>query len=83
MHIDQSLLRQRASRSLTRLVPSRHAQSMTEVPGGTVGCDVCGVLVAGDQVSLHNEWHRTEDERFEGLAQTLRELVETVRNRPS
>jgi hypothetical protein len=27
-------------------------------------------------------WHRTEDERFEGLAQTLRELVETVRTVP-
>jgi hypothetical protein len=54
---------------------------MTEVPGGSAGCDVCGVLIAADQVSLHNEWHRTEDERFEGLAQTLRELVETVRER--
>jgi hypothetical protein len=51
---------------------------MTEDPGGTVGCDVCGVMVAADKVSLHNEWHRTEDERLEGLAQTLRELVETV-----
>jgi hypothetical protein len=56
---------------------------MTEVPGGTGGCDVCGVLVAADRVSLHNEWHRTEDERLEGLAQTLRELVETVRDRRS
>jgi hypothetical protein len=56
---------------------------MTEVPGGTVGCDVCGVLVAADKVSLHNEWHRTEDERLEGLAQTLRELVVMVRDRRS
>jgi hypothetical protein len=54
---------------------------MTEVPGGTVGCDVCGVVVAADKVPLHNEWHRTEDERLEGLAQTARELVETVRDR--
>jgi hypothetical protein len=54
---------------------------MTEDPGGTVGCDVCGVMVAADKVSLHNEWHRTEDERLEGLAQTLRELVETVQGR--
>jgi hypothetical protein len=59
----------------------RNAQSMTEDPGGTVGCDVCGVMVAADKVSLHNEWHRTEDERLEGLAQTLRELVETVQGR--
>lgn len=56
---------------------------MTEVPGGTVGCDVCGVLIVDDKESLHNEWHRAEDERLEGLAQTLRELVETVRDRPS
>jgi len=54
---------------------------MTEDPGGTAGCDVCGVMVAADKVSLHNEWHRTEDERLEGLAQTLRELVETVQGR--
>jgi len=56
---------------------------MTEVPGGTVGCDVCGVDVAADKASQHNEWHRAEDERLEGLAQTLRELVETVRDRRS
>jgi hypothetical protein len=30
---------------------------MTEVPGAAAGCDVCGVLVAADRVSLHNEWH--------------------------
>jgi hypothetical protein len=56
---------------------------MTEVPGGSTGCDVCGVLLVADKVSWHNEWHRTENERFEGLAQTLRELVETVRGRPA
>ena len=54
---------------------------MTEVPGGTVGCDVCGVVVAADKVLLHNEWHRIEDEQLEGIAQTVRELVETVRDR--
>jgi hypothetical protein len=54
---------------------------MTEDPGGSAGCDVCGVVVAADKVSLHNEWHRTEDERLEGLAQTIRELVDTVENR--
>jgi hypothetical protein len=52
---------------------------MTEAPGGTVGCDVCGVMVVEDRVALHNEWHRTEEERLEGLPQTLRELVERVR----
>lgn len=54
---------------------------MTELPGGTAGCDVCGVLLDADKASLHNKWHRTEAERLEGLAQTLRELVEMVRNR--
>jgi hypothetical protein len=52
-----------------------------ETPGGTAGCDVCGVLIAADKLSLHRAWHRTEAERLEGLAQTLRELVEAVRNR--
>jgi hypothetical protein len=32
-------------------------------------------------VSLHNEWHRTENERLAGLSQTLREVVEMVRVR--
>jgi hypothetical protein len=54
---------------------------MNELPGGTAGCDVCGVLLDADKVSLHNEWHRTETERLEGVVQTLRELVEMVRNR--
>jgi hypothetical protein len=54
---------------------------MNELPGGTAGCDVCGVLLDAAKVSLHNQWHRTEAERLEGLAQTLRELVEMVRDR--
>jgi hypothetical protein len=54
---------------------------MTEVPGGSAGCDVCGVLLDADKVSLHNEWHRTENERLEDLAQTLRELAEMLRGR--
>lgn len=66
---------------LTARAPSGTLVAMTEDPGGTVGCDVCGVLLVADKVSLHNEWHRTENERLEGLAQTLRELVEMVRNR--
>jgi hypothetical protein len=51
---------------------------MTEVPGGTVGCDVCGVLLVAEQAPLHNEWHRIENERLEGLARTLRELFDMV-----
>jgi hypothetical protein len=55
--------------------------AMTEDRGGSTGCDVCGVLLVADKVSLHNEWHRIENERLGGLAQSLRELVETVRGR--
>jgi hypothetical protein len=64
---------------LTAHAPSGTLLAMTEDPGGTVGCDVCGVLLVADKVSLHNEWHRTENERLEGLSQTLREVVEMVR----
>ncbi len=56
----------------------RHAHSMTEIPGGTVGCDVCGVLLVAEQAPLHNEWHRIENERLEGIARTLRELFDMV-----
>jgi hypothetical protein len=48
---------------------------MTELPGGTAGCDVCGVLLDAEKAPLHHAWHQTEDERLEGLAQTLRELL--------
>ena len=54
---------------------------MAELPGGTAGCDVCGVLLEAEKAPLHEAWHRTEDERLEGLAQTLRELFELVRDR--
>jgi hypothetical protein len=54
---------------------------MTDVPGGTVGWDVCGTIVAADKVTLHSEWHRTEEERLEGLERTLRELAERVEDR--
>ena len=64
-------------------VPRRQAQSMTEVPGGTVGCDVCGVILVEDKVSMHNEWHRAEDERLQALAQTERELSDKVADRSS
>ena len=64
-------------------VPRRQAQSMTEVPGGTVGCDVCGVILVEDKVSMHNEWHRAEDERLQALAQTVRELSDKVADRSS
>lgn len=75
--------RQAGCSGVDSAVPRRHAQSMTQVPGGTVGCDVCGVILVEDKVSLHNEWHRTEDERLEALAQTVRELSDKVADRRS
>jgi hypothetical protein len=66
---------------LTRYARDCTRMDMNELPEGTAGRDVCGVLLDAAKVSLHNEWHRAEAERLEGLAQTLRELVEMVRNR--
>jgi hypothetical protein len=54
---------------------------LDERPGGSVGCDVCGVLLDAEKVSVHDAWHRAEEERFEHLAQALRELTNLIRNR--
>jgi hypothetical protein len=72
---------QRRSSAVDSVTDTRHAQNMTDVPGGTVGWDVCGTIVAADKVTLHSEWHRTEEERLEGLERTLRELAERVEDR--
>jgi hypothetical protein len=66
---------------LTGLARGGTLRAMTELPGGTAGCDVCGVLLDAEKAPLHHAWHQTEDERLEGLAQTLRELFEMVRDR--
>jgi hypothetical protein len=54
---------------------------MTETPGGSTSCDVCGVVLDPENVALHLAWHHAEQERLAGLAQTLSEMVETVRGR--
>jgi hypothetical protein len=50
-----------------------------ELPGGSVGCDVCGVLLDAVKVAVHEAWHRAEQERFEGLTRAVRELTDLVR----
>lgn len=66
---------------LTAKCTKRHDERVTETPGGTVGCDVCGIVLDAAKVSVHSAWHRAEDERFARLNQALRELVELVRDR--
>jgi hypothetical protein len=47
---------------------------MTELPGGSTGCDVCGVLLDAALVSTHDAWHRLEQERFDQLMQAITAL---------
>jgi hypothetical protein len=51
-----------------------------ELPGGSTGCDVCGVLLDAEKVAVHDAWHRAEMERSEGLTRAVRELTDLVRN---
>jgi hypothetical protein len=51
------------------------------LPGGTVGCDVCGTLTDAAKVTEHDAWHRAENDRFDRLVQEVRELSELVRDR--
>ena len=50
-----------------------------ERPGGSVGCDVCGVLIDAAKADVHDAWHRVEKERFEDLTRAVRELTDLVR----
>jgi hypothetical protein len=50
-----------------------------ELPGGSTGCDVCGVLLDAAKVPVHDAWHRAEQERSEGLTRAVRELTDLVR----
>jgi hypothetical protein len=54
---------------------------MAEPPGGSVGCDVCGLLLDATKVSEHEAWHSAEDERFDQLLRAVRELAELVGDR--
>jgi hypothetical protein len=49
-----------------------------ELPGGTVGCDVCGVLIDAAKAPAHDAWHPVENERFEDLTRAVRELTDLV-----
>ena len=50
-----------------------------EAPGGTVGCDVCGILLAADKVTAHRAWHRSEEERLDRLTRSVEELLDQLR----
>ena len=58
-----------------------HHERVPERPGGSVGCDVCGIVLDAEKVSAHDAWHRVDEERFERLDQALRELLDLVRDR--
>jgi hypothetical protein len=50
-----------------------------EAPGGSVGCDVCGILLAADKVEAHRTWHDHEEERLDGLTRSVQEVLERLR----
>jgi hypothetical protein len=50
-----------------------------EAPGGSAGCDVCGILLAADKVAVHRAWHREEEERFDRLTRAVQELLDRLR----
>ena len=51
---------------------------MTEAPGGTVGCDVCGILLDVTRASIHDAWHRREEDRLNRLLEMVQELVRVL-----
>ena len=53
-----------------------------EAPGGTVGCDVCGIDLAQEQGGAHRAWHQHQEERLEQLIRAVEELIAELRNAP-
>ena len=55
--------------------------SMTtdQAPGGTVGCDVCGIDLAEDKVEVHRAWHHRGEERLDHLIRAVEELLAELR----
>jgi hypothetical protein len=50
-----------------------------EAPGGTVGCDVCGIDLAQDEVEAHRVWHHDREERLDDLIRAVEELIAELR----
>lgn len=50
-----------------------------EAPGGTVGCDVCGIDLAEDKVEVHRAWHHHREERLDHLIRAVEELLVELR----
>ena len=74
----------------SRLKPSRFDSAgarrcndavIAKLPGGRVGCDVCGLLLDAAKASTHEAWHRTEEERLDRLIRAVGELVDLARGR--
>jgi hypothetical protein len=46
-----------------------------------VGCDVCGIGLAQEQVDAHREWHQHREERLEQLIRPVEKLIVELRAR--
>ena len=70
-------------RALTSIATSRNHEWMSteEAPGGSVGCDVCGILLASNTAPAHRAWHRDEEQKLERLSRLVQELLEEVRGK--
>jgi len=53
-----------------------------EAPGGTVGCDVCGIELEQEQVAAHRAWHQHREDRLEQLIRAVEELIAELRDAP-
>jgi len=51
-----------------------------ETPGGTVGCDVCGLSLAAVKVSAHRAWHKAEEDRLNRLEESLQAIADQLRH---
>jgi hypothetical protein len=51
-----------------------------EVPGGTVGCDVCGIDLAEEKLDSHRVWHQDQDTRLDQLIRAVEELIAELRH---
>ena len=51
-----------------------HDHMSNEAPGGTVGCDVCGLTVDAEKSAAHRAWHRREEDRLSRIEREVREL---------
>jgi hypothetical protein len=53
-----------------------------ETPGGTVGCDVCGIDLVQEHADAHRAWHQDREERLDQLIRAVEELIAELRGAP-